>query len=528
MQGVTLAVAWDTNFIQKSINFSVGPLPMKLTITFKGEVGLEFKMGPLGNGVTNPCEDGTCSTTTACGNGYQLSYGYFVMFKPHGALFLQGDAGLDAVFFEVGVGLEIKIVEIKVPITYEGNMGMAEGHDCFGARLQIEAAGGRIYFYVEAWLFGRSEWQLFYWSGTAWNFPADGFIGKCSDAVGLNFPDEPLPDPLETECQVTTYPEEHGTGNVAYQYTVTSDDTNDDMNDEGSDGGSRWILPAQVQDNVLSVMAAGRCNKVALIDDDVGTSDANHDNNGWIGGQEVGYQAVSLYNLPWDLQNDVQAISIQAAEYDVWQDCCVIMWFEQPDYVGFAQMSIACKPDWQAFTNGDDVCNEWESFRMSEACGKLHIEDYWGPLDKQDTITYTSSQSWLTDDFRNDVWKWWVTKKDGRMLIEDGTSTSASSSLRSYSSLPTVSDEMPKVPKAQARGKFKLESGCWTCVKDRSQLTGAALGETIKTFSWRGNNSTDIPAECGEHPEFSIDVGESHHNHIIQYLHGCIYSLVEC
>lgn len=569
MNGVAAECTWSQTFVRAEWNFVIGPLPLELSLSMEGAAGLSFKLGPLGNnGLTDPrpCNTGTsakvCSSTTSCGDNVDPSKGILAVFTPLVSIAIKGEGGVEAVFASAGVGVEVKIVEVKFPLTYEGRMGGESGKNCVSAIFISESLAGRVYLYVDVWLTGRNEWELFSWSGLAVQFPKQGYIGSCSALVGLYTDNgQEMEDPEKNTCQVITYKGKNRGGSLDYRYQVSTNDYGGSLSDWKTKPGdtkvrqgSSFALPPEISNNMKSVMATGICNKVALVDDDKDIGNPFNSrrrgfqlknaimdvDTGWVGGHEKGQLSKrSVYDLPGDLRNDVSVISIQSINEDWnvdWDQCCHVIFFGQSAFRGYRVKKKICpkdvssknelsdnylyyksiKGESKTFKSNDGSTDAdgfgWCSLRMSYACHWVKIyDDCRTGWDDCDTKKYYSSASSFPHDFDNDVYKF-------RVKLRDSVVDAYYSELVQSLDAPAESDEVPHEDEEGEEQEEDLvpdegepaldslpiinpqqEQDCWTCHDV----------EEDHSFTWRGNE-TEVPTECPANPLTLPDKSELH------------------
>merc|ERR1711865_388116 len=162
------------------------------------------------------------------------------------AIELAGSCAVGTSGAQAGIEIKVTLLEIKVPITLEANMGGTVGASSTSLQLQISAGAGSVSAFAEFWVVGRTDWEIFSWDGAATTYPPEGyFLGDYSDKVGIpkRTPFK-MKDPLETECLVVLYPVLNAKGgDVNKRYALQA----------GGDGTQKPnSLPQDVQDSTKS------------------------------------------------------------------------------------------------------------------------------------------------------------------------------------------------------------------------------------------------------------------------------------
>ena len=153
-----------------------GPIPLNLEFSVTGALTLDAGVGLLGGDGKKVCQkDGDaklCSTKgITCGDGKTLSKGQLLFVRPSAAIELAGSCAVGVGVAEVGIEIKVTLLEIKVPITLEANMGGTVGASSTSLQLQIGAGAGSISAYAKAWVAGRKDWEIFSWDGAATTYP---------------------------------------------------------------------------------------------------------------------------------------------------------------------------------------------------------------------------------------------------------------------------------------------------------------------------------------------------------------------
>merc|ERR1711865_116462 len=489
-----------------------------------GALTLDAGVGLLGGDGKKVCEkDGDnklCSTKgITCGDGKTLSKGQLLFVRPSAAIELAGSCAVGTSGAEAGIEIKVTLLEIKVPITLEANMGGTVGASSTSLQLQIGAGAGSISAYAEVWVAGREDWEIFSWDGAETTYPDEGyFLGDYSDKVGIPKREFKMKDPLETECLVVLYPVTGGKGGdvnkrYALQTGCGSVSSTTCIQKENS-------LPQDVQDSTKSARTFGACDFVEFVDDDYGDASYGDSNSFWIGG-------VDYNNLPDDIESDVFKLGITTTptgQYNNrWtrKDCCAFASFSSPNHVGKEWFQFDCGTADASNTYNAGEDNAWgdndldlDSALFASSCSGVNLKEQDG---NQNWFTSkdVGDMAGMPDDYVDDVYRVVLSIGSAEELLDVSTAAKV------------------KVTKDEKKGTFTLSkaarekrdkpSGCWTCwpalkkakgdasksKSDKVELLGTSsdkpgTGEAKKnkhpTYSLRGKE-TEPPNECGKYEE---------------------------
>jgi hypothetical protein len=419
-------------------SFTIGPVPLSIVFKITGSVGFTVFAGALGGDKAKLVSYGWAdrktesSTGAKCGDGTDPTKGLIVGGMPEGSIACDATAGIDLLIVRAGVGLEITIISLKLPMSLDA-MFKPKTATCFGLQMVAEAISGRFYLFIESWFSGRNEWDVFSWSGPSWTWPeSKQMLGSCSSGAGIS----PAPPPQEPEpnfdmCEVGLYPGENYGGSQEYKYFVKS----------ASQTGKEIVLPAQVQDVVKSIKTFGRCRAVECVDDDGGAAHGSSPENAWESINSdpskssdngmIWYDQAGISSLTNDLWNDIYSVYITALPavpqdqrgpgmglpQTEWHKVCFSVQYQYSNYIGWL-FKIGCNSQ-----SGCEVSplktklRNVESIQLSPACEKVVIYDddeeeegfaseFLQTSSKENgrqDVTRYSSWSSLDDDVNSDV-----------------------------------------------------------------------------------------------------------------------------
>lgn len=418
----------------------------------------------------------------------------------------------------VGLEIEVTILEVQVPATFEANMGGTIGAGCTSLQVITKAGSGVVKLFVKTWATGRHDWKLYEWAGAEWVYPSEKtFVGSCAEKVGIPDPKPPeLLDPMDSECQVVMY--NGADGNAAdpkYTYAVQAKfHGNHDIT-----GATKLVLPQTIQDSTQSTRTFGNCLYVQYLDDD-GFSQAitNPPNS-----NDAFMLGLGTYTFTNDLKEDVAAIGITTynpkpsnwdigcpqdkktgevvynyegngqfvvgAEKGTYTSCppwliterpdrCYFMGFSYTDFVGLNRL------EWSLAEKNFQGSNDMSSFRISRGCKRVWVKDndYGG---SQNDRSYYHSEAVLDGDIDNDIAKFCLYPK-----------TAAGAEELQVSKDSTGSKEEPPEPTGVGVKQIKVkESGCWHCAK-------AGVANSMQC--WKGQKG-EVPGACGKDARAKID-----------------------
>jgi hypothetical protein len=451
------AVTWSataTFFQAPDIHLFLGPADVVISFKIEGSIGIGAGVGALGGGSKQLVEyqmfdkEAKNTKNVQCGDGSDFKKGLFAFLKPEASIAVDGSAGLNCVLFTVGVGLNIKLIEIAIPAGVDIKIGGSDA-TCFGMQFKATAFSGRGYVFFDSWFTGRKEWDIFEWEGPGWSYPSGKqLLGGCNAAAGIPEYEPPKePAPSDVDCQVGFYPAHSFGGDVNYRYYVASPNQKEYNSAPATCGADKKgkcgmkTLPSQVEGEVMSVKAFGNCRSVEMVDNDNGVLDKHGMGVGsyrWENGM-IWYDQGGIPVLPWDLQSDVRGVFIRALpprgyvcqkyidddenkdclvgkivkKEDLpqewvttpwtdgkpelkWHSTCMVFTYRHPDFIGFIYEMQT--DDQGSFTKKLDV----ESIQLSPGCKmvKLHDDDWSG---SQDNMEIYGSLALLDYDLRADI-----------------------------------------------------------------------------------------------------------------------------
>ena len=425
-KGLTLSFTHDLTFFKYGVAFAAGPIPLNLEFSVAGALTLDAGVGLLGGDGKKVCEkDGDnklCSTKgITCGDGKTLSKGQLLFVRPSAEIALSASGAVTFGAAEAGIEIKVTLLEIKVPITLEANMGGTVGASSTSLQLQIGAGSGSVSAYAKVWAVGREDWEIFSWDGAETTYPDEGnFLGDYSDKVGIPKRTFKMKDPLETECLVVLYPVLNGKGgDVNKRYALQA----------GGDGTQKPnSLPQDVQDSTKSARTFGACDFVEFVDDDYGDASYGDSNSFWIGG-------VDYNNLPDDVESDVFKLGITTTPTgrynNRWtrKDCCAFASFSSPNHVGKEWFQFDCDTADASNTYNAGEDNAWgdndldlDSALFASSCSGVNLKEQDG------------SQNWFTskdvgdmagmpDDYVDDVYRVVLSIGSAEELLDVSTVT---------------------------------------------------------------------------------------------------------
>lgn len=185
-------ISWEKTFFDYEIRFMILFVPMLGNIKGTGEVGLKFGFHPeIGDDIGPKILKQSEPIQAAC-KGAMLIYGI-----PFAIITATGQIAVDLTLLKAGVGIDIKLVHVKLPATYEHFGGDNGGAG--GIVLQGESMGGVIYGFVSVvsgfdWDFTREWDELARVTIYQWKSPASFTRGEIEPAITENsvIPAEPL------------------------------------------------------------------------------------------------------------------------------------------------------------------------------------------------------------------------------------------------------------------------------------------------------------------------------------------------
>lgn len=226
--------------------------------------------------------------------GYKFN-GVLAMISPYAKADLAMEAAIDAYVVKAGIGAEVELLSINLPVTMEACLFGDCANQCFDPQVETSAGGGRAYLFIKTIWSDQDEWDVFNWDGASWLWPAaaadDSYKGFCTGAVDTGPPPPPPPALKETDCVVDIYEDEHYGGKLLKTCNTNQMD-------------SYWCRVKNgggVENEASSYKMSGWCNKFQVIDED---------NCG--GSDDVTYYA-STPDVPWDLDDDTCGVKIWAA-----------------------------------------------------------------------------------------------------------------------------------------------------------------------------------------------------------------------
>jgi hypothetical protein len=462
LKGGSLAWAATALFYKAPpIRITLGPVPIKIEFKMEGSLGFNVGVGALGGDskylteyqmFDKPAKN---KNDIQCGDGSDFKKGLLAYLQPEAAIAVDGSAGIDCLLVTIGLGLNIKLIEVKIPAGVDINIG-GKGATCFGMKFKANAFSGRGYVFFDSWFTGRKEWDLFEWDGPGWSYPTGKqLLGGCNAKAGIpEYTPPEEPEPSDVDCQVGFYAGKFYGGDVNYRYYVASSNQKE-YKDAGTCGEKddkykcgMKTLPSQIEGEVMSVKTFGNCRSVELVDNDNGAVDKNGMNYGlhrYENGM-IWYDQGGIPELPWDLQSDVRAVFIRALpprgyqcqkyvdndpkknclkgkfvkktdlpkvwittpfsektdEYPKgqpeleWHSSCFVFTYRYPDFIGFIYMMHTKKQG--TYSKQLDV----ESIQLSPGCKevKLYDNDWSGSEDDQ---VIAGSLALLEYDLRRDI-----------------------------------------------------------------------------------------------------------------------------
>jgi len=335
---------WTMTFFKLSMRFMAGPVPLSASIELIGQVGIAWK-------IVAKLDKNTVAATALPCTGGTTAVG-----APFAGASIKIYGGVDALVAKAGIGAEIQLVRVSLPLTVDALVGGLSDNNCLSMNIVTQAGGGRFFIFVETILTGRSEFDMFQWSGGKWVWPkqtelptVDGkqpkklnFFGKCmydqKYAEAMKQPHmDPPPNAYKTICACTLYNEpnflspmykEDQAGNVTKKNTNFKDEEADGGYFEVDniygktrkfrEGGKEWS-------NTKSLKCIGNCAEVGLLSYDKSHKECSlNKGTNWKGtgvagiGKQAEYTIFTMsdFSSKKGLQGNVCGIHIRANKND--------------------------------------------------------------------------------------------------------------------------------------------------------------------------------------------------------------------
>merc|ERR1712166_1035557 len=193
MMDLTTTISYDKNFLDKELSIWVGCFKISGYIQLSGEIGVKAGWGNIGGRAS--CS--TCSsdsTPKCCKKREEIcETGTIKFIIPHVQAVLTAGLALDLFLFRGGAEVEVIVLKLSLPLSYENDLG--DQSSCDQAGLKVESFGGKVVAFIDrmdglvgcGWFcLERSwarwtEWTLYEWSSpSVW---VDSAV-KCYDRDG--------------------------------------------------------------------------------------------------------------------------------------------------------------------------------------------------------------------------------------------------------------------------------------------------------------------------------------------------------
>merc|ERR1712166_1155483 len=193
MMDLTTTISYDKNFLDKELSIWVGCFKISGYIQLSGEIGVKAGWGNIGGQAS--CS--TCSrdsTPKCCKKREEIcETGTIKFIIPYVQAVLTAGLALDLFLFRGGAEVEVIVLKLSLPLSYENDLG--DQSSCDQAGLKVESFGGKVVAFIDrmdglvgcGWFcLERSwarwtEWTLYEWSSPlVW---VDSAV-KCYDKDG--------------------------------------------------------------------------------------------------------------------------------------------------------------------------------------------------------------------------------------------------------------------------------------------------------------------------------------------------------
>jgi hypothetical protein len=149
--------------------FSIAGVSIVATVGVAGQVGTH---------VSGEARVAVTSDAGGCGPG--IDVGLVAGVRPFASLDGFAELGIDLLLVELGVGADLRVLGIGVPLTARigartsgplESLGRATLDTQIGARLDVDSLSGGIYFYVDPLIGDRWRHTFISWGGSEWTLP---------------------------------------------------------------------------------------------------------------------------------------------------------------------------------------------------------------------------------------------------------------------------------------------------------------------------------------------------------------------
>lgn len=243
--------------------------------------------------VQQTCDSGVASSTGVTCSGC----GYMVLVAPYIKAMLRAQGGINLFLVQAGIGIEVEILKITLPLSGDIAVGNDWNKNCANAQLVIGSGGGRVYLYVDTIFTDQIDFDLYSWDGLSYTWPGGGgFWGICSgiDKADKETTPEPGYDELMKKCWVGVYGKTKFSGKPLNEMTPTEQT------------GGVYFPGKGGEFSGYSLKLKGQCARVELFDND----------GGFDGENSADSLKTSFYwsqdGLPNDLNADVAAMKVYA------------------------------------------------------------------------------------------------------------------------------------------------------------------------------------------------------------------------
>jgi len=153
------AIEFSKEFLRVQRSFFVGPVPLTASVFVTGALGLKF-------GYEHAMSSGHSKK--------KCTVGQILALVPYANAKLTGEAGVDVLIAQGGMGISVMLVQLSFPLTNEWDIprggNTSPGRSCKGANVKVEGLGGELYAWAKT-IKGVecTGWQVWKDCGRVWH-----------------------------------------------------------------------------------------------------------------------------------------------------------------------------------------------------------------------------------------------------------------------------------------------------------------------------------------------------------------------